>query len=192
MLHSGILRVYNFISTAISWKLLHFRNSNYCQRASQWTWRSSHFQNEMNSAQKNAHLINAFILTSASILRLVDEALQSMQTRIEQYEWHCSNFGFLFSSTTLQNTSNDDIFKSYKDLDLLLTSRDDLYSEILLFKHYLTSNNLSDVNEAQAINCIKDNNNNNNNSVVMLAPSAYLASAATTTELTSSLLQSTS
>ena len=53
------------------------------------------------------------------------------------------------------------ILKSYEDLDLLLTSRDvdgvDLYSEILLFKQYLiTSNNLLDVNEAQAINCIKD------------------------------------
>ena len=63
--------------------------------------------------------------------------------------------------------SNDDILQSYKDLDLLLTSRDvdciDLYSEILLFKHYLTGNNLLDVNKAQAINCIKDNNNNNNN-----------------------------
>ena len=95
----------------------------------------------------------------------MDEALQSMQTRIERYEWHCSNFGSLFSSTTLQNTSNDDILKSNKDLDLLLTSRDvdgiDLYSEILLFKHYLISDNLLDVNKAQAINCIKDSNNNN-------------------------------
>jgi len=33
----------------------------------------------------------------------------------------------------------------------------DLYSEILLFKQNLTSNNLLDVNAAQALNCIKDN-----------------------------------
>jgi len=60
--------------------------------------------------------------------------------------------------------SNDDILKSCKDLDLLLqtpTSRDvdgiDLYGEILLFKHYLISNKLLDLNAAQALNCIKDN-----------------------------------
>ena len=60
--------------------------------------------------------------------------------------------------------SNDDILKSCKDLDLLLQtpiSRDvdgiDLYSDILLFKQYLTSNNLLNVYAAQALNCIKDN-----------------------------------
>ena len=94
------------------------------------------FQNETNRAKKrlfdyesneevNMNALDTFRIDY--FLRVVDEALHSLQTRFEQYEEHCNNFDFLFSSTTLQNMSNDDVLKSYKDLDLLLptpTSRD--------------------------------------------------------------------
>jgi len=132
------------------------------------TGRKNTFIDYESHEEVNMNAIDTFQVDY--FLRVVDKALQSMQTRFgltpwfEQYEAHCSNFGFLFSTTTLQNMSNDDILKSCKDLDLLLqtpTSRDvdgiDLYGEILLFKHYLSSNKLLDLNAAQAPNYIKDN-----------------------------------
>lgn len=92
-------------------------------------------------------------------LTVMDEALQSIQTRFEQYEERCSSLGFHFSSTTLQNICNNDPLNSCKDMDLLfqtLFSQDQkaliFYNETLLFKQsYRCECSIS------TYSCIKEN-----------------------------------
>jgi hypothetical protein len=104
--------------------------------------------------------MNAYeIFRTHYFLRVVDQALQSMQTRFEQYDERYNNFGFLYSATKLLNMNNDDLLKSCEDLDLLLqksTSRDfdgiDLYNEILLFQEFLKANNFSNLDALGALN----------------------------------------
>lgn len=74
------------------------------------------------------------------ILRVVDQAVQLVQTRFEQCDVHYDNFSFLYSTTKLLNMNIDDLLNSCKDLDLLLQTtafRDTdgifLYCEILHF-----------------------------------------------------------
>ena len=83
-----------------------------------------------------------------------------MKTRFEQYNQHFNNFGFLYNTKQLDDMTNDDLLKSCKDLDLLLQrpsldadsleSRDivgvDLYHEMLLFRDFLSANNLKNLN----------------------------------------------
>jgi hypothetical protein len=40
--------------------------------------------------------------------RVVDQALQSVQTRFEQHDEQYNNFSFLYSNTKLLNANNDD------------------------------------------------------------------------------------
>ena len=103
--------------------------------------------------------------------RVIDQSLESMKTRFEQYNQHFNNFGFLYNTKQLDDMTNDDLLKSCKDLDLLLQrpsldadsleSRDivgvDLYHEMLLFRDFLSANNLKNLNAVNTLNALKGN-----------------------------------
>jgi hypothetical protein len=97
-------------------------------------------------------------------LRIVDQALQSMEAQFKQYEAHNDNFGFLYCIDKLNNMTNDYLLKCCKDLDLLLqsgASRDingvDLYSELLLSRDYMKASGLEGVTALDALMCIHRN-----------------------------------
>jgi hypothetical protein len=72
-----------------------------------------------------------------------------MEAQFKQYEAHNDNFGFLYCIDKLNDMTKDYLLKCCKDLNLLQQSRAsrdingvDLYSELMLFRDYMTANGL--------------------------------------------------
>jgi hypothetical protein len=82
-------------------------------------------------------------------LTIVDQDISSLTIRFEQYKCYQNNFGFLFTSDTLQSLDNDSLKSSCKNLESALTKdgksdidANELYVELKLIQNFIPDGNM--------------------------------------------------
>nr|XP_034572200.1 zinc finger MYM-type protein 1-like [Setaria viridis]XP_034572201.1 zinc finger MYM-type protein 1-like [Setaria viridis] len=85
-------------------------------------------------------------------LPVVDQAISSLTTRFEQYQSYQQNFGFLFTSETLQSLDDTSLKSSCDNLGAVLTKdgksdvdANDLYVELKFLQHFIPKENMGSV-----------------------------------------------
>ena len=85
-------------------------------------------------------------------LSIVDQAISSLTTRFEQYQGYQKNFGFLFTSDTLQSLDNNSLKSSCENLETVLTSdgksdidANELYLELKFLQDFIPRESMGPV-----------------------------------------------
>ena len=85
-------------------------------------------------------------------LPVVDQAISSLTTRFEQYQSYQQNFGFLFTSETLQSLDDTSLKSSCDNLGAVLTKdgksdvdANDLYVELKFLQDFIPKENMGPV-----------------------------------------------
>jgi len=113
--------------------------------------RKRHFDENLDDTNAGTHSAEELFRISY-FLPVVDQAISSLTTRFEQYQSYQQNFGFLFTSETLQSLDDTSLKSSCDNLGAVLTKdgksdvdANDLYVELKFLQDFIPKENIGPV-----------------------------------------------
>ena len=113
--------------------------------------RKRHFDENLDDTNAGTQSTEELFRTSY-FLPVVDQAISSLTTRFEQYQSYQQNFGFLFTSETLQSLDDTSLKSSCDNLGAVLTKdgksdvdANELYVELKFLQDFIPKENMGPV-----------------------------------------------